>query len=154
MEFLSKLHPVTVHFPIAIMIVYSLFEIFALFKNDLTFYKTTLVLLIIGITGAVLSVLTGNQAMHLLNESAVTISPELSTAVSAHEDSANLFLWYFIFFTVLRVYLHISKKILLKIRYILAILLIFGIYFTYETGRLGGILVYKFGVGTDLILHK
>ena len=63
-----------------------------------------------------------------------------------------VFLWFYLFFTVLRVYLQISKKIFFKIRYILMILLIFGAFLTYETGRLGGLLVHKFGAGTELIL--
>ncbi|GJQ62271.1 MAG: hypothetical protein SCALA702_13240 [Melioribacteraceae bacterium] len=152
MEFLSSLHPVSVHFPIALITVYTLGEIFAIVKNEQTYYSFTLILLLSGMIGAVMSVLTGNQAMHFLLENANNVSTELEGLVESHESYANYFLWFYLFFTVLRVYLQISKKIFFKIRYILMILLIFGAFLTYETGRLGGLLVHKFGAGTELIL--
>lgn len=152
MEFLSSLHPVSVHFPIAIITVYSFLEVFSVIKNEKNYYNFTLLLLLIGMIGAVASVLTGNQAMHFLIENAANISPDLENLVELHENYANYFLWFYLFFTVLRVYLQISKKIFLKMRYIILMLLILGAFLTYETGRLGGLLVHKFGAGTELIL--
>lgn len=154
MEFFSALHPVAVHFPVALIIFYSLFEIAALFINRKEYYFFSLIMLFSGITGAVFAVITGNQSKQLIEAANLLNDNSLITAVENHEQAANYFLWYLIFLVIIRIYLQNSKKIYLKIRYILIVFIIVGIYLTYEAGRLGGILVYQFGAGTDPFFNK
>ncbi len=151
MDFLARLHPEVVHFPIAFFIIYSLLEILgAVLKKDF-FSKTAHLFLFLGVLGAVAAVLTGNSAESaagLLAKTGVNIP---KSAIGVHEDFATFTLWYFAGLLFLRTMYVLKKKFSGSIKYIFAVLSVAGALLVYNTGRLGGKLVYKYGVGTDLI---
>ena len=150
MESLSQLHPQIVHFPLALFFVYLLLEIIGtVFKKDF-FSKAAHLILFLGVLGAFAAVLTGNSAedaARALSKAGASIPFK---AIGGHEDYANFIMWFFAGLLVLRTYFVIKKKFTGGIKYIFVVLAIAGAFLVYRTGYLGGRLVYKYGVGTDL----
>jgi len=151
MEFLAALHSKIIHFPIAILILYSLFEILGvLFKKEFL-QKSAHLLLAIGVIISIAAVLTGNQAA----EAAELIKNKISTYPAAqieeHETYATITLWYFFALLIFRTYLVLKKKFKGALLYLFIPLVLVGSFFIYETGNLGGKLVYKYGIGTEVI---
>ncbi len=150
MDFLANLHPKIVHFPIALFIVYALLEIIGSFVKKDFFSKTAHLILFLGVIGAVAAVLTGNSAedaARILSKAGASISMQ---SIENHSDFANFTLWYFAGILVLRTFVVIRKKFEGSIKYFFVILSIIGVFLVYQTGELGGKLVYKYGIGTEL----
>ncbi len=153
MEFLAHFHPKVVHFPIAFFLGYVLFEIIGTFTKKDFFSKTAHLFLFLGVLGALAAVLTGNQAEELAHhwqKAGHIFSKQALHAISVHDDSATLTLWYFVGLLVLRTYVVLKKKFTGGIKYVFVVLALFGAFLVYRTGELGGDLVYKYGIGTDL----
>lgn len=150
MEFLADLHPIVVHFPIAILTLYVFVEITGISMNKEFLMKMAHLLLLIGIISALGAVLTGNQAAEVaetINKSNLLLPNEI---IEDHETSATITLWFFAGLLALRTYLVLKKKFIGILRYIFIPLAMIGLFFIYQTGNYGGKLVYDFGVGTKL----
>lgn len=151
MDFLAQLHPKIVHFPIAFFLAYVLFELIGIiFKKDF-FSKAAHLILFLGVLGAIAAVLTGNsaqQAARQLSKAGAAISMK---AIGNHEDFANFTMWYFTGLLVYRTFLVLKKNFTGKIKYLFILLALIGSFLVYQTGELGGKLVYKYGIGTDVI---
>ncbi len=151
MEIQSYLHPEIVHFPIALFIIYALLEIIgAVFKKDF-FSKTAHLILFLGLLGAVAAVLTGNSAQQAAQELSKAGASVPLSAIGNHEDYANFTMWYFAGLLVLRTFVVLRKKFAGSITYLFVILSLVGVFLVYQTAMLGGKLVFKYGVGTELI---
>jgi uncharacterized membrane protein len=146
MEFLAGLHPMVVHFPIALLLTYALLELIGIvFKNEF-YQKSAHLLLFLGVIGAFFAVLTGNQA-----HTAYRYWTESSSKLfNIHQTFANLAVWYFTGMLVFRTYLVVKGKFSSFYKYIILALVLFGCYFIYQTAEYGGDLIKKFGVGTEL----
>ena len=150
MEFLASLHPKLVHFPIALLLTYTLFEIIGAFSKKDFFSKAAHILLFLGVLGAVAAVLTGNQAVNLANSWEKQGAIIQFHAIGEHENLANITLWFFAALLVIRTVLVLKKKFTGYIKFIIVLIALVGCYFVYQTGEHGGKLVYKYGLGTDL----
>lgn len=152
MEFLASLHPELVHFPIALLLTYCFLEIIGVIIKKESFTKAASIILVLGLIGAVAAVLTGNQAdevAEILFDKDVNIP---LGKISAHETYATYTLWYFMALFFLRIFLILKKKFTGKIKYIFILLALIGGTLVFLTGLKGGELVYKYGVGTEVIL--
>lgn len=148
MEFLSDLHSQIVHFPIALLAVYSFLEILGILLKNIFLQKTAHLLLAIGVITAIAAVLTGNQAAELAN---IKVSANLEVLIEEHETFATITLWYFFATLVLRTYLILKKKFNGVYKYLFIPIVLVGIYFLYQTGNHGGKLVYNYGIGTEVM---
>ena len=150
MEFLAQLHPKIVHFPVAFLSIYALLEITGVLSKKEFFKKAAYLFLFLGVLSAVAAVISGNQASDIASqwEDKGAIIP--FGLISQHEEFATITLWYFTGLLVLRTFLVVKKKYTGMIQYIFIVLAIIGGYLIYETGDLGGKLVYNHGVGTEL----
>ncbi|GAB4300470.1 MAG: hypothetical protein Kow0098_27920 [Ignavibacteriaceae bacterium] len=147
MEFLGELHPKVVHFPVAVLILYPLIETAGiLFKKDFL-SKTAHLLLFLGVLTAIAAVLTGRQAFDNFN----SWTPDSELLMNDHEIFATISVWYFSALLVIRTFLVLRKKFTGVISYALILLALAGGYFIYQTADYGGKLVFKFGVGTEII---
>jgi len=151
LEFLSSLHPVFVHFPIAVFFLYIIFELLGIFDDK--YSKAALVLLLFGVLTGLATVLTGNQAAEALFKSSQIGKNIPRELIESHENYATLTLWFFFALAALRIYLVVKKKFNKKMKIIILFLAILGYVFVFETGERGGKLVYDFGAGTR-INHK
>ena len=150
MEFLAKLHPEVVHFPIAFLLAYAFFEILGIILKKEFISKTAHLFLLLGVLGLIAAVLTGNQAKDIAHNIAKKGASISFKAISEHENYANIALWFFTGLLVLRTMAVIKKKFVGVIKYSFIILALAGAFFIYETARHGGSLVYKYSIGTDL----
>lgn len=150
MEFLAQLHPKIVHFPVAFLSIYALLEITGVLSKKEFFKKAAYLFLFLGVLSAVAAVISGNQASDIASnwEDKGAVIP--FGLISQHEEFATITLWYFTGLLVLRTFLVLKKKYTGMIQYIFIVLAIVGGYLIYETGDLGGKLVYDHGVGTEL----
>ncbi|NNG27729.1 MAG: DUF2231 domain-containing protein [Ignavibacteriaceae bacterium] len=145
MEFLADIHTKAVHFPIALLITYSFLEIIGIIFKKKLFTQSAFVVLITGIIGIFLSVLSGNQAFEAYqywNETS-------SNIFNSHQFYANFTTWFFVFITALRTFLVVKKKFNGVFKYLFILFAMIGIFFIYKTAEYGGELINKFGVGTE-----
>ncbi len=149
MELLSALHPIFIHFPIVIFLLYIVFEILGLFREQ--YSNTALILLILGVVAGVAAVLTGNQAAEVIEKSSQISKLIPKELLEEHENYATIALWFFFALSALRIYLTVKKKFTQKIKIVIIALAIIGYLFVFETAAHGGKLVYDFGAGTTII---
>ncbi len=147
METLANFHPLVVHFPLAIFTLYIIVELIAALTKREFFDKTAVLLLGAGILFGILAVLTGNQAAETANEA-------FKSAIESHQNWATGLQWYFTGLFVLRFMLIFKGKFKGIFRYVFLILALAGALIIYETGEHGGKLVYKYGIGTDLVIEN
>lgn len=150
MEELALLHAKVIHFPIAFLMLYILFEfIGATFKREF-FSKTAHLLLLLGVVAALVAVFTGGQAEALAKKWEAAGAAIPLNAIGEHEQYATATLWYFAALLVVRSYLVVKKKFIGFFKYGVLIFALVGGYLLYQTGEYGGKLVYKYGLGTEI----
>jgi uncharacterized membrane protein len=135
----AHLHPMIVHFPIALITVGFLAEVFSLFfKNEKCLSKTGFYLLLLGALAAIAAWSTGQL---FTNEPA---QGEIVRVFESHETGALITMILMIVGSAFRLFLVIKKKEETQLKWIA-----FGIYclafmaVTY-TGFMGGTMVYNF----------
>ena len=150
MEILADKHPLVIHFPIAFLTLYvSLEIIYNLFKKDFVIKVAHLSLLLAVISG-IAAVLTGNMELQLLKQKSF-LTQSLINEISEHEFYATLTMWYFFIILIIKTYVILKKKNQSKLRYLFVIFAVIGFYLIYTTSKIGGRLVYEFGIGTNLL---
>lgn len=151
MEFLAGLHPKVVHFAIGLLLTYSFLEILSAFIKKDFLSKAAYIILFLGVLAALAAVLSGNQAEEVAErwEDSGAIIP--FGLISEHEEFATITVWFYAALLVIRTVFILKKKFTSFIHYIFVLLVLIGSYFIYQTGEYGGNLVYKHGIGTDLI---
>lgn len=153
MEFLAEQHRVIVHFPVALLSIYVLMETVNFFvKNDFL-GKSSLLILFLGVLFSALAVLTGNQASQLI-AGTVKSNNIPSDIIGSHETYATITLWYFVFVLVLKYYFRAKKKSMEIIRIVFVMLALIGGFLIFQTGYIGGELVFEHGVGTKPFLQE
>ncbi len=149
MEFLSELHPKIVHFPIALFVLYFVFETAGVIFNKEYISKSSLLILIIGVASAVLAVLTGNQAQ-IAAKILHAGNLEFIGLIEEHETFATATLWFFSILLTGRIYFSVKKKFSGRIRYLFMLLGFIGCILVYLSGVYGGNLVFDKGIGVHV----
>jgi uncharacterized membrane protein len=144
---LANVHPYIVHFPIALLVTYSILEITGIIFKKEFISKSALLILCLGVITALAAVFTGNLA----SEQFSNWTNESKALMIEHQSFATYLLWFVFLFSGFRIYLAIKKKFSGVVKYIFIILALIVIFLVYETGIRGGNLVKKFGVGTEMI---
>lgn len=149
MEFLSKLHPIVIHFPIAFFMLYIFLELVNLYTNNLSIKKISLLILFLGVVGGIVAVLTGNQSFQIL-QSNPALTQIHKIIISEHEYYATITVWYFFVILVYQIFQFLKNKKTVKKQFLFIVFAVAGLILIYQTAKIGGQLVYKFGIGTDL----
>ena len=137
----SHLHPMLVHFPIALVIVGFLAEIAALiFKKEPTLSRTGFYLLIIGSISAFAAWLTGNLFTADMNGVAGKVQ-------GYHELFANITLGLLFLTSVIRILILIRKNESTTLKLVAFIFYALAAFSVSITGFIGGKLVYNFMLG-------
>ncbi len=142
---LTYLHPMVVHFPIALLIVGFAFDIVSLFVRKEFFLKAGLYLLILGAAGAVAAFISGNLAGEGVAEGG-----SLQQAIGRHEEAATLTLWILGAAVVVRLASIVFRKFESSLRWLGVILFLAGALSVSRTAHLGGQLVYNHAAGVQL----
>lgn len=143
-------HPLSVHFPIALLSIAFFFKFVALWSKKETWQFGGTVLLIIGVAGLWLSVYTGNLADGIVSRRICD-----PTVLKDHENMAYLTGWIFSAALLLDLLKPLLQKKLFsnKIKFlkvILIILLAAGVVALSYTGHLGATLVYQQAAGVHV----
>lgn len=144
---ISHLHPMIVHFPIALLIVGFLFDAISLFTKKEFFSTAGFYLLILGTLGAVVAFFTGLNAGGGLSEAG-----SLKQALESHEGAAELALWLMVIAAVVRIALVLAKKYEGGFKYAALFLALIGVLAIARTGYYGGELVFRHAAGVQFNL--
>lgn len=139
------LHPMIVHFPIALIIVGFLSDLVGALVKRQFFIAAGLYLIALGSVGTIAAYLSGNLAGDGVSEAGA-----LGTALETHEGAATLALWTIIVLVIMRVTLELTKQMTGWKQWAMAALLAVGVGTIARTGYYGGELVYKHAAGVQL----
>jgi len=138
----DHLHPLIVHFPIALIIVGFIAEVVSLFfKKEKCLSKTGFYLMILGSLGAIAAWGSG----HLFTEEPT--QGEILNVFTRHETGGLITMILIVSGTLFRIWLVIKNKQETRLKWV-----VFGFYFlacsaVAITGYLGGTMVYNFMIG-------
>ncbi len=150
MEFLGEIHPPIVHFAIALVIVSVIFDFFGLILKKDSLKNAGFWTLVVGAIAVVGAFITGHQAEELV-EKAIEGS-EAYKRLEIHETVGNFVLGLVLLLTAFRVF--VSKKSDIRLMGIYLLLGFLVISVVGLQGRIGGKLVYEFGVGVKPVMTE
>lgn len=134
------LHPLVVHFPIALLLTATVIEIVNLFLKKDYLGKSSTVLFVVGVVTGIVSYISGDPAEEFAEQKWGDV---IETTVELHETMALISLIIFGVIAVLKLF---GKKLKLNTNLILALVVILGIAGSSTlayTGHLGGKMVYE-----------
>ncbi|MAT56858.1 MAG: hypothetical protein CMF23_02670 [Ignavibacteriae bacterium] len=137
-------HPLSVHLPIALLLVAALFGLTAFFTKKEKWYEFSYILLLIGTVGAWVSVYTGNLADGVVGRTLCD-----PTVFENHENAAYTVAWLFSVASVLAIadYKNVLVKFKSYNRILILVLMLTGSGFLSYAGHLGAELVYQQAAG-------
>jgi len=141
----SHLHPMIIHFPIALIIIGFLSDFVGAATKRQFFTNAGLYLIALGSLGTLAAYISGNIA-----GDGVTEIGALGAALEAHESAATLALWSVIIVAILRVILALTKQMVGWKQWVMVALLAVGVGTVSRAGYYGGELVYKHAAGVEL----
>ncbi len=144
---LTHVHPMIVHFPIALLIVGFLTDLASMFMKQDFFKQTGFYLLILGALGTVATLLSGEQAGSGLAGQGV-----LGQAIERHEAAAELALWLVSITALFRIALVLLKKYTGVFQIAALVLFFLSVGAIARTGYYGGKLVYEHAAGVEFNL--
>ncbi len=144
---LTHLHPMIVHFPIALLIVGFLADIIGIVFKKEFFSKAGFYLLILGTIGVVAAYFSGDAA-----GDGITEQGPLKQALETHEEAAQLSLWLMVAAAAFRIAFVWLKKYTGIIKYAALGLFFLGVLSIARTGYYGGELVFKHAAGVQFNL--
>ncbi|WP_445664338.1 DUF2231 domain-containing protein [Fodinibius sp. AD559] len=150
-EWAPNIHPILVHFPIAIILLAVLMELLNFFLPDDWWddLKST-ILYGIGAISAIVAYYSGTWAAD-----SVFLPSQAQNVLNSHSDWALWTVWFFVGYVVLRIGLHRYKTFDRKsIKVVVFILALPGVFLLYETGDHGAELVFGYGAGTGQLLQQ
>ncbi len=140
------IHAMVIHFPIALIFVGFLSEIFALFTKKQFFNNAAFYLLLLGALGAIVAYISGSYAGDGMTDGILQAPMEL------HEEAATITLWLAIITALYRVALYYFKYSQSWTKWVGIILFTALTASVARTGYLGGQLVFQHGAGIELAL--
>ena len=142
-DWLPNLHPIVVHFPIALLPAAAVVDLLSLFSPRRRVFRDTATwLYLTGAAFALLAYVSGRSGVD-----AMTLAPIVEPLVDAHENWAFRTTWFFAFFASLRLavsYIFPPRPVILLVAFVLAV---GGIAMLVETAERGAALVYQHGLG-------
>ena len=144
---LTHIHPMLVHFPIALLIVGFLSETIGLITKKEFFSTAGFYLLLLGTAGVGAAYLSGDNA-----GDGITEVGALKLALETHEGAAELTLWLAGVAAVSRIAVVFLKKYSGMYKAVAYVLFLFAVLSVGRTGFYGGELVYKHAAGVQLDL--
>ncbi len=142
---LDHLHPMIVHFPIALIIIGFLSDLVGAVTKRPFFTLAGLYLITLGTLGTIAAYFSGDIA-----GDGVTEAGALGTALETHESAAVLAMWTMIVLAGLRIVLGVTKRMNGWMQWVMVVLLAVGVGTIARTGYYGGELVFKHAAGVEM----
>ncbi len=143
----THIHPMIVHFPIALLIIGFLSDATGVILKKEFFSKAGFYLLILGTLGVAAAYISGNIA-----GGGITEAGTLKQALETHEDAAEISLWLMVGTALIRIGLVLTKKYLGAFRWAALLIFLVGVLSIARTGYYGGELVFKHAAGVQFNL--
>jgi len=138
----DHLHPIIVHFPIALITVGFIAEVVSLFfKSERCLSKTGFYLMILGSLAAI----AGWASGHLFTEQPT--QGEILKVFQQHETGALITMILIVAGTLFRIWLMVSKKEETSLKWISFSFYLLAFAAVTFTGYMGGTMVYNFMIG-------
>ncbi|WP_421775572.1 DUF2231 domain-containing protein [Gracilimonas sp.] len=149
-EWLPNIHPLIVHFPIALLMTAAIANFVSLFIQEKWWDETkNTVLYLAGVLFAGVTYYSGTIAADT-----VFLPAEAQSVLSEHSDWAEYLLWFFVVYGLLRIAFHWFDLFEKKVFKIIAFITVMpGLFMVYETAEYGGKMVYGYGAGTGQLLQ-
>lgn len=150
-EWAPNIHPMIVHFPIAILLIAVLLDFLNFFLPDNWWddLKST-ILYSIGAFSAITAYYTGTWAAD-----SVFLPTEAQSVLNEHANWAWWTVWFFGTYVVLRIFFHWYKAMdRQRIRIAAFFAVLPGVFLLYETGDHGAKMVFGYGTGTGQLLQQ
>jgi uncharacterized membrane protein len=136
------IHPMVVHFPIALIIAGFTFDlVYIFYKKEICFSKAGFYLMILGALAAIVAFTTG----HLFT-SEITEGDALNTYL-LHKNGGLFTLIFISLALIVRIYLVITKKEASNFKWLSFILYLMAFLAVSFTGFMGGTMVYEYMLG-------
>ncbi len=150
-DYAPNIHPMVVHFPIAILILAMGLNAFAFFVSEKWWdEKKTTFIYVLGSIAAIVTYFTGRSAADT-----VFLPTEAQSLLTDHADWALWTVLFFSVYAIIRIALHWFKKLEKKsVQAVAFVLALPGLFFLFETGEYGATMVYGYGVGTGQYLEE
>lgn len=144
-DWAPNIHPLIVHFPIAILTLAILSDLIAQFLRQRKWPQIAVAALYAaGAIAAVVAFLTGRAAAD-----SVDVPAAANAVLTEHADRGELTMWFFLIYAGLRLaLLRFVHRYGLKLTLPFFLVALIGGYFLWETADHGGEMVYAYGVGT------
>ncbi len=151
----EALHPLIVHFPIALLLTVWIPALTGVFlrKHTQHFWFATLLWLALGVTGVMAAVITGESAEHI----AVVTTDATKSLLHEHEEAGELTRTLFIltFFLSLATFLlryvwSVKKPIVVTAAVLTVMVYIVGCLALVNAAHQGGLLVHQHGIHAPL----
>ncbi len=143
-EWAPNLHPLVIHFPIALLTLAVAADVAGLFwRKNKRFHPFCLILYVVGALSAIVAYLTGESALETLVPSGAAES-----AITRHSDMAEWTVWFFGIYTVIRVILHRTGAVRnMAVRLPTVLVGVAGFALLFMTAERGARLVFEHGLG-------
>ncbi len=146
------MHPLVVHFPVALLMVAPLFVVVGLvfFKQRIPYLISAWILMLLGTIGAFVAVSTGEAGAQLVDR-----TPEISKALEHHEELAEAVRIFFLILTSAYTFLlfaplatrkQFGRPTVLTIGVVFLLVYLAGMIVLANTAHAGGLLVHEYGV--------
>lgn len=148
-EWAPSIHPMLVHFPIAILSIAILFDFISFFlpkKQKWWSSEATAFLYGVGAVTAIIVYFTGQAAADI-----VFISAEAQTVLNTHADWALWTVWFYSIYALVRILAvwRIPPEYSRSLHVISFVLSLAGLFLLYQTGDNGARMVFEHGVGVQ-----
>jgi uncharacterized membrane protein len=144
---LTYLHPMVVHFPIALLIVGLIADIIGVAAKKEFFTRAAFYLLVTGTIGVAAAYFSGESAGEGVIEAG-----SLKAALENHEDAAQVTLLAMGVVALIRIGLVYTKRLTGIMQWVSVLLFAVGVLTMVRTAHYGGQLVYKHAAGVQLQL--
>ena len=139
---MTNIHPLIVHFPIALIIVIFILDFLGVLFKKKSFLSTANILTIFAALGALMAVVTG-----MIAEESVWHPGEAHEMLELHEAIGFIILGLMLVLLIFRP--AVKKKLLGKLGWVAVFLSFAASLLVGYTGYLGGEIVYKYGTGVQ-----
>lgn len=146
MPFDIPLHPVVVHFPVALLVTGFFVDLAGRILRKDWLGHAALLLLVLGALGTVAATQTGDAA-----EDEILQTPALHEELEEHEEGGKRTMWLFLALAGARAGLTWWRKFTPLAGWIALLVWAGGLVLLFETAHHGGRLVYRHGAGVQAV---